>query len=61
MGTNVILIIALAFGLGLGAALIGFSVKNRKNLPRGMKMAFIAVGFSSIMSAVIMGAGLLLR
>ena len=52
-------IIALAFGAGLGIALICFSFFNRKKLPKGMSIAFAAVGALACISAALMLIGLL--
>lgn len=52
-------IIALAFGAGLGIALICFSFFNRKKLPKGMSIAFAAVGILACISATLMLTGLL--
>lgn len=52
-------IIALAFGAGLGIALICFSIFNRKKLPKGMCIAFAAVGVLACVSAALMLVGLL--
>ena len=52
-------IIALAFGAGLGIALICFSFVNRKKLPKGMCIAFAAVGALACISAALMLIGLL--
>ena len=52
-------IIALAFGAGLGIALICFSFFNRKKLPKGMSIAFAAVGILACISAALMLTGLL--
>ena len=57
---NPIMIIALAFGIGLGLALIGYSFFNRKKLPKGMMVAFTVVGVCACVSAVIMMVGMLL-
>ena len=54
-----LLIIALAFGAGLGIALICFSFFNRKKLPKGMSIAFAAVGTLACISAALMLIGLL--
>lgn len=52
-------IIALAFGAGLGIALICFSFFNRKKLPKGMSIAFAAVGALACISVALMLIGLL--
>ena len=52
-------IIALAFGAGMGIALICFSFFNRKKLPKGMSIAFAAVGALACISAALMLIGLL--
>ena len=52
-------IIALAFGAGLGIALICFSFFNRKKLPKGMSIEFAAVGVLACVSAALMLTGLL--
>ena len=52
-------ITALAFGAGLGIALICFSILNRKKLTKGMCIAFAAVGVLACVSAALMLVGLL--
>ena len=59
--TELILTIALFFGLGLGAALIVFSVFCRKKLPSGLCILFGAVGGLAVLSSGLMLAGMLLR
>ena len=59
--TELILTIALFFGLGLGAALMVFSAVCRKKLPSGLCLLFGAVGGLAVLSSGLMLAGMLLR
>lgn len=56
---NPIMIIALAFGIGLGLALIGYSFFNRKKLPKSIAAAFAVVGICACISAALMIAGMI--